>query len=575
MASIGEQALVEEALENLVNQFARPLDCLRELVQNSLDAGTPRIEVAVDYAPEDDQRGVVTLHVDDFGEGMNEEIIDNQLTRMFSSTKEGDLTRIGKFGIGFTSIFAMRPEAVLLHTGRHGEYWELLFHADRSYDKVRVDRPVTGTRITIYRRARAAEVPGIVREARDVLTYWCEHSTCPISFEDRTLRTESQASVDDDDPFAAFAEEAEPVVERISRPMDLPETLLNTSELQPELELHVGLGGEPLYGYYNGGLTLVRGTSAELLGSFAQQLRHVSFKVRADRLDHTLTRDSVLRNENWAAVLREVVRVAGELTFQLIERAEQACEAGEDLSAYHQVLALVAQAHPSRASRVQRALRGRKLFYGHEEPISFDLIESQESRTGGILLHPGDGPLATAIHQARWLMVRASPETETLLRNFAPPVLQGLLRTGPRLMLRAQDRFVLPRPIDDADLDPQELKLLERLRHYMARATQGSTRVHMGDLSDQGLDDEFFVEAPPGQALYERGKDGLLRALWRRFTKRQILVRRDHHLYQTALAASWSDVNRAATALAYAILVAEGRDQDAMRRLLHHQTGLP
>ena len=45
------------------------------------------------------------IHVDDFGEGMDEAIIDAQLTRMFSSTKENDLTKIGKFGIGF--LFAM------------------------------------------------------------------------------------------------------------------------------------------------------------------------------------------------------------------------------------------------------------------------------------------------------------------------------------------------------------------------------------------------------------------------------------------------------------------------------------
>ena len=35
------------------------------------------------------------------GEGMNEEIIDHQLTRLFASGKAGDLTKIGKFGIGF------------------------------------------------------------------------------------------------------------------------------------------------------------------------------------------------------------------------------------------------------------------------------------------------------------------------------------------------------------------------------------------------------------------------------------------------------------------------------------------
>ena len=42
---------------------------------------------------------------------MDEQIIDNELTRLFSSSKEDDLTKIGKFGIGFTSIFAIQPES--------------------------------------------------------------------------------------------------------------------------------------------------------------------------------------------------------------------------------------------------------------------------------------------------------------------------------------------------------------------------------------------------------------------------------------------------------------------------------
>src|SRR5688572_2286957 len=112
-------SLAEQALTNLVNQFARPLDFVRELVQNAIDAGSPRIAVTVAWqAPAGGERdGVLRLSVEDWGEGMDEAIIDLELTRLFASSKENDLTKIGKFGIGFTSIFALRPEAVLLRTG--------------------------------------------------------------------------------------------------------------------------------------------------------------------------------------------------------------------------------------------------------------------------------------------------------------------------------------------------------------------------------------------------------------------------------------------------------------------------
>ena len=112
---------------------------------------------------------------------MDEHPIDNQLTRMFS-TKEDDLTKIGKFGIGFTSIFAIQLDAVLLRTGKHGENWELVFHADRSFDKVRLDVPVSGTRITLFKRMAPGDVERFVRECRWVLNHWCEHSDTPITF---------------------------------------------------------------------------------------------------------------------------------------------------------------------------------------------------------------------------------------------------------------------------------------------------------------------------------------------------------------------------------------------------------
>ncbi|NCG18663.1 MAG: hypothetical protein GWP91_06600, partial [Rhodobacterales bacterium] len=48
MSSTSEN-LAEQALANLVNQFARPMDFLRELAQNSIDAGSPRIEITLRY----------------------------------------------------------------------------------------------------------------------------------------------------------------------------------------------------------------------------------------------------------------------------------------------------------------------------------------------------------------------------------------------------------------------------------------------------------------------------------------------------------------------------------------------
>ena len=161
------------AVENLVTQFSNAHDCVRELAQNSIDAGSPVVEVWTEFQVAKGHVGAACLHVDDFGEGMDEKIIDDQLTTLFSSSKEGDLTKIGKFGIGFVSVFALRPRAVLVHTGRGGEYWEVLFHDDRSFSKTRIETPVEGTQVTLFVEADFARSRELVEGLRAALRKWC------------------------------------------------------------------------------------------------------------------------------------------------------------------------------------------------------------------------------------------------------------------------------------------------------------------------------------------------------------------------------------------------------------------
>ena len=143
-------ASVGDALEGLVHQFADRWAFLRELVQNAIDAGTAEIDVRIDHDP---TRGQMTIEVADHGEGMNREIIDTKLTRLFSSSKEGDYTKIGRFGIGFVSVFALDPDLVCVDTGRAGEWWRVLFRRDRTFERIRLHHPVEGTTVRLYKTA--------------------------------------------------------------------------------------------------------------------------------------------------------------------------------------------------------------------------------------------------------------------------------------------------------------------------------------------------------------------------------------------------------------------------------------
>ncbi len=610
--------LAGQALENLVNQFARPLDFLRELVQNAIDAGTPRVEVRIGFVPDDSSAsdaaasdaaasdaaasdadadaaaatGVLEIHVDDFGEGMDERIIDTQLTRLFASTKEDDLTKIGKFGIGFTSIFAIRPDAVLLRTGRHGESWELLFHADRTFDKVRIDQPVAGTKITLFKRMPAAEVSHFVRESRWILRFWCEHSNTPITFWDRT-RPEQVAPVETADPFAAFAEPAAPPAsadaasadaqsadagdtddaapagpEAINSPMDLDADLSVRGE-HDGVKVVVGYAPRPRYGFYNGGLTLMNTENDDVLGDWMHRLGHLSFKVKSDALEHTLTRDNVLQDDNWERAINALEHCSRDLQRALVERTAAAVAAGEPLSTWHRHLSQECRARAlhktlplARTAPLLRDFRGRG--------VSLDELEAADREQGAVLLHPGPGPLADALEAEGVLMFDDDPDLrELLVATWRPPFFAMSVKG--RRIVRADTLYLLPRLVPGAELDRREARLLQATRDLLAHSVDGRLDLQLAEFPG-GADEALVVEGPEDTGVFRRSG-----RRWRWLPgilhRRRLLLNRNHPytLGQVVLAGERPAV--AAFALAQAILDVEGVEGESSFRALVHRAG--
>ena len=62
---------VDAVLTRLVSQFASPYDFLRELAQNSMDAGSDRVEVTLEMHPLRGGEAVFELSVLDTGVGMD------------------------------------------------------------------------------------------------------------------------------------------------------------------------------------------------------------------------------------------------------------------------------------------------------------------------------------------------------------------------------------------------------------------------------------------------------------------------------------------------------------------------
>jgi len=306
---------VDALLERLVSQFAGPYDFLRELVQNSLDAGSDRAEVILETHEQvggEADEVVYELRVSDAGRGMDEATIDGGLTRLFASTKTDDRTMAGGYGVGFVSVFAWTPEVVLVHTGRAGESWELVFHPDRRFDKVALDEPVEGTTVTLLRRGRAHERAAIAEAVRDSLWRWCRFCRLELSFED-----------------IASGEPSE-LIQDSPAPADTP---LAIAETQGDSSVHVAFAVPPSAVLMRRGLILAEGAPGELLGAalpgLGRSAEHLQVWIDSPLLRTTIARDKVIEDVGQRTVLARAAAAITALRGQLLAAVEQAAaEAG-------------------------------------------------------------------------------------------------------------------------------------------------------------------------------------------------------------------------------------------------------
>jgi molecular chaperone HtpG len=277
-ATIGG-APANAALDALVSQFSERTSFVRELIQNSLDAGAGRIDVVVAQ-----EKRALRVSVTDDGEGMDREIIEGYLLTLFRSAKENDLTKIGKFGVGFVSLFALDPDLVQVDTARDGIHHRVVFDTERNYTLAEVDEPFEGTSVTLWVRTWGKKAGALAQSIREAAHYWCRFARAEVTVEGQGASWRWPAeSVEH--PFTV---DAPVVVEDVG---DGFRAVLGFSTETP-----------PLVGYYNRGLTLLEAREEIIPG--------VTFRVEAKALEHTLTRDNVIRDANYARVIARIRKVA-------------------------------------------------------------------------------------------------------------------------------------------------------------------------------------------------------------------------------------------------------------------------
>ncbi|MCA9691503.1 MAG: ATP-binding protein, partial [Myxococcales bacterium] len=166
--SAPDDLTVAEVIERLVHADPDPFVCLRELVQNAIDANGREIDVGVVFEPDaahgepsPDDLGLAELAVEDRGDGMGREVIEGRLVRLFASVGDVEPDRIGHLGTGFVTVFALDPTLVVVDSSWRGEHWRVLFDRDRGYSLRRRPRASFGTAVRVFKRTRRAEAEAL------------------------------------------------------------------------------------------------------------------------------------------------------------------------------------------------------------------------------------------------------------------------------------------------------------------------------------------------------------------------------------------------------------------------------
>lgn len=460
----------EGLVADMVRQFADPHAFVRELVQNGIDAGASAIEVAARF---DGTRA--SFSVTDDGSGMSRDIIEGPLLTLFTSAKDGDPTKIGKYGVGFVSVFAIDPERVEVDTWQvSGQAWQLTLLPDHRYELRRQEASrrtsPSGTRVTLLKDLDADGFEQTASAVGAALSRWCRHAATPLHWiVERAGSTHR---------------------ERADRPLSIASPLSVGSELE-DARLVVGVARgaaylfdgdteRPLGGFYNRGLTLAERNDGELA------MAGVRFKIDSPALQHTLSRDDVRRDETFHRLVRHVGDVVrGPLRQALVGALAQAAEEGDPL----RYVALLAAASGPGAARLEPAQIAVPLcdpVGGREVMTALELIDgdrpvlwSHEPNALTAALAAGHRPVVWAVH------------------DDVPPLLEPIVKVS---VEPAEATYLLLEVVAPGKTEEPWLKETGRV---LARAGVGLHPLRVADVSGSA----------PIRAAYTLEEDGRRRHL--------------------------------------------------------------
>jgi molecular chaperone HtpG len=432
---------------DVIAQFADPYAFYRELIQNAIDAGSPEVHVELEY-----DRSNQRMHasVRDKGEGMSREVIENQLLVLFRSTKEKDRTKIGKFGIGFSSVLAPDPEVVVISTTHGGKRLTCHLYRDLSYELFDGGRAThAGTTVDLEISMTEERVQPFLRASEHALLRWCRHASVPIEL--------------------MIQDRGEKTSKRIDRPLDVEGAVLEVRRTIDNGALTVLAGvtaaAQPYLGFFNHGLML-----AEL---DTEEVGKVSVKVQDSRLGHTLSRDDVRRDRNYDRALATVREVVGvELPAKAAVRLRELAESGDDAE-YGRLVDALIRCEVTPAS------------------WHFPLLEPRGEARSIAASELGNSVWCSARRSA--LTAALAEEEKLVLRMGNADLLRTALGANRTEMRVVDDELTLATPVERTDADTALLQILRELLGHVHREPADILIVELvgarGDLLSVGLRD--------------------------------------------------------------------------------------
>jgi molecular chaperone HtpG len=276
----------------MVAQFSSPYAFARELVQNSIDAGATKINVRTEW----DGVLATTWFVDD-GCGMSRETIENRLLTLFASSKENDARAIGKYGVGFISVLAVKPLSVEVVTVQGNIETRVRLAPDHSYELEEVpEERHSGTSVALVHTFDAPRYANHVKQLRRAVVLWCRHVDVPLWLE-----------TDPNEP-------AQQINEKL-RVGGLVSVRVKHDDERFALGIaHAGTTAHAAF--YNRGLLLEQRASHDLPG-----LSGVHLKVSSPELGHTISREQVRNDAAYRGVLARARKFAKRKLSRRLESA--------------------------------------------------------------------------------------------------------------------------------------------------------------------------------------------------------------------------------------------------------------